>query len=176
MYCDILKYKFKSERTIYLFTQVTEPVQETLQNVYTPFPLLAHIIFVVAAVAVFFIQFYRKGGIHYLLMAAATASTLITQMPGFSSSRTLIFILEIEEIVLCIGIIVFVILSAVKRKRNKLSDSASSQDKEQGLSEKSQLEYQEEKLKEIKRTEGDIAKDPVDNAFEKGDSDLDIYL
>lgn len=160
---------------INLLIGTTESV-ETLQNVYTPFPLVAHLIFVGAAVAIFFIQFYRKGGIHYLLMAAATASTLLTQMPGFSSSRTFIFILEIEEIVLCIGIVVFAVISAVRHKKNTVSDASLLQDKDKISTEKAKVEYQEKKLQQLEKNEDEINKNPVDNAFERGDSDLDIYL
>lgn len=153
-----------------------ETLQETLQNVYTPFPLIAHLIFVAAAVMIFFIQFYRKGGVHYLLMVAATASTLITQMPGFSESRKLIFILEVEEVVLCIGIIFFVILSAVKRRKLKAASESAKQEREIRLEEQAELKAQEKKLHEIEKIEDEINENPVENAFENTDSDLDIYL
>lgn len=92
---------------------------ESLQNVYTPFPLMAHIVIAVVAAIVFFIQFYRKGGVYYLFMGAAVAATLITQIPNFSSKKNLIFALEILEIVLCVLIILFYVINRIKRSKNK---------------------------------------------------------
>lgn len=167
-----------------MFIQSTEPVMETLQNVYTPFPLYLHIIFVAVAVAIFFVQFYRKGGVHYLLMTAATASTLITQLPGFSSSKLLIFILEIEEIVLCVGILFFAIFNAVKNKKKRNIAEKDKQDK--GVDEYQQEtfvyepKYDEPKQnsEELKQIEEEMNRhtDNDKKADKKDDGDLNIYL
>lgn len=159
---------------------------ESLQNVFTPFPLVVHIIIAIVAVVVFFIQFYRKGGAYYLLMGAAVAATLITQMPNFTSNNKLIFALEVLESVLCVLIIVFYVTSLIKRHKQKSHDEAldgqAGDDKEAEMpSEFSDLELMAQSSidnvqKEL-REQNESKKDdnPVENAFDDN-WDLDIYL
>lgn len=160
---------------------------ESLQNVFTPFPLTAHIIIAIASVVVFFIQFYRKGGIYYLFMGAAVAATLITQMPNFSSNKNLIFALEVIESVLCVLIIVFFALSCVKNRRQKALEKASigqadNNNDTEAPSEYSDLEQIAQNSidnvqKELReQSEKDKNENPVDNAFDDDNGDLDIYL
>lgn len=160
---------------------------ESLQNVFTPFPLTAHIIIAIASVVVFFIQFYRKGGLYYLFMGAAVAATLITQMPNFSSNKNLIFALEVIESVLCVLIIVFFAVSCVKNRRQKalgkaVSGQADNNDDTEVPSEYSDLEQMAQNSidnvqKELReQSEKDKNENPVDNAFDGDNGDLDIYL
>lgn len=160
---------------------------ESLQNVFTPFPLTAHIIIAIAAVVIFFIQFYRKGGVYYLLMGAAVAATLITQMPNFSSNKNLIFTLEVLEIIFCVLIIVFFAVSCVKKRRQKALKMASDGQAADGAEVGTDSEYDDlERMaqssidnvqKELReQSENDKNKNPVDNAFDNGSDDLDVYL
>lgn len=160
---------------------------ESLQNVFTPFPLTAHIIIAIAAVVIFFIQFYRKGGVYYLLMGAAVAATLITQMPNFSSNKNLIFTLEVLEIIFCVLIIVFFAVSCVKKRRQKVLEKASDGQAADGAEVGTDSEYDDlERMaqssidnvqKELReQSENDKNKNPVDSAFDDGNSDLDVYL
>lgn len=160
---------------------------ESLQNVFTPFPLAAHIIIAVASVVVFFIQFYRKGGVYYLFMGAAVAATLITQMPNFSSNKNLIFALEVIESVLCVLIIVFFAVSCVKNRRKKALEKASDGQAANVAEDKTDNEYDDLEhmaqssidnvQKELReQSEKDKNENPVDSAFDDGNSDLDVYL
>lgn len=159
---------------------------ESLQNVYTPFPFTAHIIIAIAAVAVFFIQFYRKGGVYYLFMGAAVAATLITQMPNFSSNKNLIFALEVLEIVLCVLIVLFFAISCIKKRKQKAQEAISGQ-ADNNIETEVSGEYDDLEMmaqnsidnvqKEIReQSEKDKNKNPVDNAFDNGSDDLDVYL
>lgn len=198
---------------------------ESLQNVYTPFPLMAHIVIAIAAAVVFFIQFYRKGGAYYLFMGAAVAATLITQIPNFSSKKSLIFALEILEIVLCILIIVSYVINRIKRSKNKTDKKALGGQAQNNAAESESAEIEktgepekpatEENNQDVAADTGDtdsesevaiafselerIAQnsidsvqkdlkaqresaekeknnDPVENAFDNDNGDLDIYL
>lgn len=135
---------------------------ETLQNVYTPFPLAVHIVLALAAVVVFFIQYYRKGGFHYVLMIVATAETLITQLPGFSSNKPLILALEISEVVLCSLVIITLVLGYVRKKSKARKLNAEQREQE---NEQKKVDY-EEYLKRAD-TEQQKDKNPVDNAFKE---------
>ena len=147
---------------------------ESLQNVYTPFPLMTHIVIAVVAAIVFFIQFYRKGGVYYLFMGAAVAATLITQIPNFSSKKSLIFALDILEIVLCVLIIVFYVINRIKSSKNKADKKTLDGQAQDNIvdSEDSEIEKEEEPEEPvIEENNQDVTTD-ADNT--ESDSEISI--
>lgn len=137
-----------------------------LQNVYTPFPLWAHVLLAAIAAVTFFVQYYRKGGIHYILMITATAATLITQLPGFATNHALIIILELGELILVLLLVILLVYHCVKRHRKKKSEAAEKLLAE--LEQKKQAAAEQKKREDIQKGEDN---DPVGYAFDD-DEDL----
>ena len=65
-----------------------------MQNVYTPLGFTPHLIFCIAATAVYCTQYYRKHSSHYLLLALAVDGTFLTQLNTDSIFITLLGIVE----------------------------------------------------------------------------------
>ena len=109
-----------------------------------------------------------------MFMGAAVAATLITQIPNFSSKKSLIFALDILEIVLCVLIIVFYVINRIKSSKNKADKKTLDGQAQDNIvdSEDSEIEKEEEPEEPvIEENNQDVTTD-ADNT--ESDSEISI--
>lgn len=92
-----------------------------MQNVYTPLPFTAHLIFCIAATAVYCTQYYRKHSSHYLLLALAVDGTFLTQI---NTDSIFITLLGIVELALLIAAAVFAFNFSKEQKEKEKAAKA----------------------------------------------------
>ena len=88
--------------------------QSQMQNVYTPLPFTAHLVFCIIATAVYCTQYYRKKSIHYLLLALAVDGTFLTQI---NTDSIFITLLGVVELALLIAAAVYAFKFSKEQKR-----------------------------------------------------------
>ena len=125
---------------------------EGMQNVYTPFSLKLHAIFCVIATAVYLMQYYRKGSLHYLAIMAAVDLTFVTQTPLCQTGTRVAVLGIIEVAVLAIAFV--------------LNLNYSKQQKAKKAAENAAADEQEERRKNAEREQSEKDSNVVDNAFE----------
>lgn len=125
--------------------------EETIvQNVYTPLPMSAHLIFCFIATGLYLLQYYRKGSVHYLLLMAAIDATFITQFWTSSIARAL---LGIAEIVL-ISLTIFYHVKYYKKQKAENAEKIAA------------LKEAEERAKAAEAEAEEADSDIVENAFD----------
>lgn len=72
-------------------------VINTMQNVYVPLPLNAHIIFCIIATIVYVLEIYKKHSLHYFFTMLAVDATLLMQI--FPNS-VMVIVLAVMEVLL----------------------------------------------------------------------------
>ena len=90
-----------------------------MQNVYTPLPFTAHLVFCIAATAVYCAQYYRKHSSHYLLLALAVDGTFLTQI---NTDSIFITLLGVVELALLIAAAVFSFQFSREQKRKAAAE------------------------------------------------------
>ena len=93
--------------------------QTPMQNVYTPLPFTAHLIFCLVASAVYCTQYYRKKAPHYLLLALAVDGTFLTQINTDSWFITSLGVIEV-------GLLVAAAVFAFRLSKEKKAAEAAS--------------------------------------------------
>lgn len=145
----ICKYKYRKVSGNERFFILEILARNEMQNVYTPLPLNIHFVFCLIATAIYLVQFYRKGAVHYILLMFAVDATFITQ---FWTTHFAISALAVTEAALLIA-------AAVLSHRYT-----------KALREVIRQQYEEEKKEAIRaklmqRMKEEEEKEIVDNAF-----------
>ena len=121
-----------------------------LQNVYTPLPFNIHFGFCLIATLIYLVQYWRKRSAYYLFVMIAIDLTFVTQ---YFTSKPVIWVLAIAEVLLIIAAIVSAYLHNKKIKAEKAEEI-----------EAEKQAYENKKEAEKAQTEMD--KQVVENAFE----------
>ena len=124
--------------------------ESKMQNVYTPLPLTAHMVFCLIATALYLTLYYRKGSVHYLLLMFAIDATIITQ---YWTSTLAITLLGIAEILL-IGATIF--FNVKYQKKLKAENAAKEAARKEA----------EEKAKAAEKAAEETEENIVENAFD----------
>ena len=98
-----------------------------MQNVYTPLPFSAHLVFCIVATLVYCLQYYRKHSSHYLLLALAVDGTFLTQM---NTDSIFITLLGIVEVALLIAAAVFSYRFSKEQKEKAKAEESSNDDED----------------------------------------------
>ena len=125
---------------------------EGMQNISTPFPTNVHFVFCLIATIVYFLQFYRRGSWHYMLLLLAVDLTFLTQTPICRSQNAVMVLGIVEAVILIAAFIVY--LPYGKRLKAETAAADAEADK------------QAERRKEAEQAEAEKDSKPVDNAFE----------
>lgn len=128
------------------------PVNEGLQNVFTPLPYKMHLGLCVIATVLYLVQYYRKGSWHYLLLMFAVDLTYLTQT-SFCYKDGFITALGAAEAALLIASIVTYVFYAKKLKTERAAAEAEENE-------------QEQRRKQAESEQARLDKDYVGNAFE----------
>lgn len=140
-----------------------------MQNVYTPLPFAAHLVFCVIASAVYCTQYYRKNAPHYLLLALAVDGTFLTQI---STDSIFIMLLGMVEFALLIAAGVFAYRYSKEQKEKAQKEQAR---KERAEKEKARAEDDDDADEEEAQEDEDDTdapapaeekEDVVDKAFD----------
>lgn len=123
-----------------------------MQNISTPLSATTHLIFCLLATIVYFLQFYRRGSWHYMLIMLAVDLTYFTQTP-ICRSRSAVTGLGIAEVVILIA--AFIVYIPYGRKLK--AENAKKDEETDEMEKKRRLAERAEEQKDSR---------PVDNAFE----------
>ncbi len=138
-----------------MISDVTLLAGSQMQNVYTPLPFAAHLVFCIIATAVYCTQYYRKNAPHYLLLALAVDGTFLTQI---STDSIFIMMLGMVELAFLIAAGVFAYKYSKEQKAKEAAEKT--EEKADGTPDK------EEEGEDTPEAPKEEKKDIVNDAFD----------
>lgn len=124
-----------------------------MQNVHTPLTSGQHFGFCLIATAVYLLQFYKRGGWHYLLIMLAVDLTYVTQTSLCTENRDFLILGIAEALILGAAMVLSIRFNKRQKAARLAAEAASDEAAERRTAAENEQREHDEKL--------------VDNAFDE---------